>query len=129
MRRGFTLLELIVVVIIVGILAAIGFAQYTTLVEKGRAGEAKLILGQLRTAQELYYEQYRTYASVANLPVDDVPEAVRATNYFTYTCGASGTCTALRCTAAPCKTNGPSAYTLGLTPDGTVSGDGAARYW
>ncbi|MBU0547795.1 MAG: prepilin-type N-terminal cleavage/methylation domain-containing protein, partial [Candidatus Omnitrophica bacterium] len=37
MRKGFTLIELIVVIIIVGILASVGMTQYTKVVEKGRA--------------------------------------------------------------------------------------------
>ena len=51
MRKGFTLIELIVVIIIVGILASVGMTQYTKVVEKGRAAEARLILGSLRTAE------------------------------------------------------------------------------
>ena len=57
-RKGFTLLELVVVVIILGILATLGFTQYTKMVEKGRTAEAKMILGQIRTAQVAYNQQF-----------------------------------------------------------------------
>jgi len=40
-RKGFTLLELIVVIIILGILASLGFSQYIKMVEKGRSAEAR----------------------------------------------------------------------------------------
>ena len=39
--RGFTLLELIMVIIIIGILATLGFAQYGAMIEKSRGGEAR----------------------------------------------------------------------------------------
>ncbi|MDD5130223.1 MAG: prepilin-type N-terminal cleavage/methylation domain-containing protein, partial [Candidatus Omnitrophica bacterium] len=45
MKKGFTLVELIIVVIIVGILASIGLTQYNKVVEKSRAAEARMILG------------------------------------------------------------------------------------
>lgn len=64
MRRGFTLIELIVVIIIVGILAAVGISQYSLTVEKGRTAEAKIRLGVMR---QLAYEYY-----LANGTFDDI---------------------------------------------------------
>ena len=50
MKKGFTLLELIIVIIILGILATIGVSQYQGTIEKGREAEARSILGSMRTA-------------------------------------------------------------------------------
>ncbi len=50
MRKGFTLLELIVVMIIIGILATLGFSQYSTMIEKSRGAEARGVIGTIRTA-------------------------------------------------------------------------------
>jgi len=44
-RIGFTLVELIIVIIIVGVLAAVGISQYSLTVEKSRLAEAKIHLG------------------------------------------------------------------------------------
>ena len=109
MRKGFTLIELIVVIIIVGILASVGMTQYTKVVEKGRGAEARLILGSLRTAEIAENQENGAYQTVANLGVS-APTACAATHYFSYSCAAaSGTCTATRCTGS------------GKTPDSTIA--------
>ena len=96
MKKGFTLIELIIVIIIVGILAAVGMTQYTKVVEKGRAVEARLILGSLRTAEIAEFMETGSYKAVAGLGVD-APTTPVATHYFTYACVAgTGTCTATR---------------------------------
>jgi len=55
MRKGFTLLELLIVIIIVGIMATLGLTQYTATVERSRGAEARQILGQLRTVCAALY--------------------------------------------------------------------------
>lgn len=84
MRKGFTLLELIVVIIIIGILATLGFTQYTKTLEKGRATEAKFLLGQIRSSQTAYNLEYGSYATdIAYLAVG-APTTCTQTHYFNY---------------------------------------------
>ncbi len=64
---GFTLIELLVVVLIIGILAAVALPQYTKAVEKSRATEAMQILGDLATAESIYYMTNGSYTSNAGM--------------------------------------------------------------
>ena len=123
MKKGFTLLELIIVIIVVGILASLGFGQYTQTIEKGRAAEARSILGTLRTLQAAYQLENGSYTAViANLGIANVPTACAGTHYFNYTCATTGTCTANRCTAGGKSPNSTVAYTKTLTIDGVFGG-------
>lgn len=70
---GFTLGELIIVVIIVGILASIASPLYVKAVKKGKAAEAYAELGAIRGAMERYYLENGfayTGATFDNLDID-----------------------------------------------------------
>jgi prepilin-type N-terminal cleavage/methylation domain-containing protein len=69
-RRGFTLVELTVVIVIVGVLAAFGMPRFLKSVEKSKAAEAFGYLSAVRSAQERYQSQQGSYAgSVADLDI------------------------------------------------------------
>lgn len=59
--NGFTLIEVMIVVAIVAILAAVAFPSYQEQVRKSRRGEAKAALLKTMQAQEKYYTQFNRY--------------------------------------------------------------------
>ena len=58
---GFTLIELMIVVVIVAILAAIAYPSYQEQVERGRLAEGKAVLTQAATRMERCYSTKGTY--------------------------------------------------------------------
>ena len=71
-KLGFTLIELIVVISIIGILTTIGTATYTTAQQKSRDARRKQDLGALKSALILYYRDYKEYPPVCSpLPCTD----------------------------------------------------------
>jgi prepilin-type N-terminal cleavage/methylation domain-containing protein len=123
MKRGFTLLELMIVIIIIGVLATVGIVQYQSAIERSRGAEAKSVIGQMRTLCAARYMQNNDAASCTNANLvggtTGIPGPAAAncaaSHWFFYQTGVAGqvvTFTATRCIAG----NG------GKTPDGTAAG-------
>lgn len=62
-RRGFTLIELMIVVAIIGILAAIAVPKFVEFVKRSKEAETKGHLGAIRSALSIYYSVVQTYPS------------------------------------------------------------------
>ena len=89
-EKGFTLIELMIVVVIIGILAALAIPRFMRATTKAKQSEAKTILKQIYTMQHAYRQEYNAYccngasaaagASIAVLGID-----VMASARYTYT--------------------------------------------
>lgn len=67
-ERGFTILELMIVLAIVGIIAAIAIPIFSRYQANSKSAEAKTNLGSLRVAQEAYFTENDAYRSAAAEP-------------------------------------------------------------
>jgi type IV pilus assembly protein PilA len=93
-RKGFTLVELAVVIVIIGVLAAFGVPQFLKSVERSKAAEAFNYLSAVRSAQERYLAKQGQYAGSNGSTALDINQV--APKYFdvgslTASAGVGGT--------------------------------------
>ncbi|MGZ8379648.1 MAG: type IV pilin protein [Gemmatirosa sp.] len=69
-RKGFSLIELLIVVVIIGILAAIAIPKFANTKEKAYIAQMKSDLKNLASAQESYFADKNTYADLAAIQAD-----------------------------------------------------------
>ena len=79
---GFTLIELVVVVLIVGIISAISIPQYFKVVERGKVTEAIELLDAARASQERYRSKYGTYCTTTITSCGGFDMSVPTMKYF-----------------------------------------------
>ncbi|HEX6691152.1 MAG TPA: type IV pilin protein [Burkholderiales bacterium] len=97
--RGFTLIEVMIVVAVLAILAAIAFPSYTQYVNRGKIAEATSGLSELRLRAEKYFADNRTYQVVpASGTTAGFSSAITQAKYFSFACVAA-TANEFTCTA------------------------------
>lgn len=145
-QRGFTLIELMITVAIIGILAAVAYPLYTGSVLKSRRADAKTALLDLAQREERWMSTANTYSDVASpdlgyasgasvKPASPLPVLSGSVAYYTLavvslTAGTSTTPAAftLKATAIGGQTKDTKCTDFTLTSAGvqTVSGTGPA---
>jgi type IV pilus assembly protein PilE len=82
--RGFTLIELMIAVAIVGILVAIAYPSYTNSLIKGNRANAKAFLMSVATKQQQFLLDNRAYATKAELTAAGLAVPTEVTNFYTW---------------------------------------------
>jgi type IV pilus assembly protein PilE len=129
--NGFTLIEMMIVVVIIGVLASIAYPAYNRYSTQTRRSDAKIALTQTASSQERFYSDCNTYASTLEgtpracatgvLSLSAAAPVLSPNSHYTLTIAAgniAGGCAAFTC-----------GYTITATPaaGGRQVGDGAFR--
>ena len=96
---GFTLIELIIVIVIIGILAVIAIPKYFTNIDKARKAEALSTMGAIRDAEQAYWAASNPGAYSTSFPIsadidkdgtNDVTVVQPVSTSYTYSIGGTG---------------------------------------
>lgn len=88
-QHGFTLIELMIVVVIVAILAAIAIPSYQDYIRRGRITEAVSALSEARVKMEQFFQDNRTY--VGTCVAGTVAPPLTNTANWTFACSGQST--------------------------------------
>ena len=86
--NGFTLIELMIVVLIVGILGAVAYPSYVDYVRNSKLPEGTTNLATMKNKMEQYFQDERTYTGACDS--SSVKAYLKDTSNFKYECEASG---------------------------------------
>ena len=129
---GFTIIEVMIVVAIIAILAAVALPSYIDYMRRGKITEATAGLANMRVQMEQYFQDNRTYQAVGANPApctngSAVPTPAGA-RYFTFTCVLGPTTYTITATGNAAQAMGGFVYTVNQqnAQASTMSGDAAA---
>ena len=110
-KKGFTLIELMVVIVIVGILAAVAIPKFVMASYKAKCSEYPTILMQCYTAEIAYEAEAGTYASMGDIGV-----SVGTSKWFSYAVAPRGASYSTGFTATATST-----IAIGSAPGGSTA--------
>ena len=117
--RGFTIIELLIVFVIVGVLGAIALPAYLSQARKSYRAEVKAIMMETAQYMERYYTTNRTYVGASPLSAVSPKGATATSKKYDVTWSVTPTATAYTLQAAPVSTQASDTCgTLTLTQTG-----------
>jgi type IV pilus assembly protein PilE len=120
-RKGFTLIEVMIVVAIVAILASVALPAYTAYIRRGQLQEAFTNLADQRIKLEQYYQDNRNYGPTAGTTCMAAAATltISGSKYFTYTCATSNSGQNYTLTATGLTGTNANGYVYTLSDAGT----------
>jgi type IV pilus assembly protein PilA len=115
-ERGFTLIELIMVLVILGILLALALPAYLGTRRKAYLAEADQNLQEMRTQAWLHYVEKQTFSGFDTSRTPSSPNW----SYFWGSCTGNTSCT-MSATSATLPGGGTATVTVVLSSDGTAT--------
>jgi len=134
MRRhsGFTLIEIMIVVVIVGILGAVAVPAYSDYMRRTRLTEAFAWLSNYRISMEQYFQDNRKYDNGGACGITPTapgkPPGTAAGEYFTYSC-TTLTPTTYTATALGNSPGSMAGFSYSITQDGTKTTNSVSNSW
>ena len=115
-QKGFTLIELMIVVVIIGILAALAIPRFMQATVKAKESEAKTVLKQIYTLERTYRQENGAYTTV----IADIGFLAPTNSRYIYAVTAAGANT-FTATATPDGSDADLTTTWSINQDGTIS--------
>ncbi len=134
-EKGFTLVELMVVVVIIGILASVAMPKFAQMISRAKTTEAKRILGQIVELEVAYYYKFSAYFEFDNVDAPEIDFLLPNNSKFDYDFADNGDGTGTATAQENVDLNGDGDTTDGLTLDtnrtyGNLDdGGGDLLYW
>lgn len=127
--QGFSLIELMVTVAVVGILASVALPAYSDYVKRGKTEEATSGLADVRVKLEQYFQDNRTYAGYVDSTCKLVATGTSLipAKYFTYACTSDATTFSITATGASAESMSGYLYTIDQTGAKTSKAGGTLQ--